>query len=120
MQAGRLRDRVVVREPSTSRDPSGQPVEALHDGAETKKKGISGRSGSRWCLETAVATIRVWNTLFRSDITVASRLTVATGAFKGAIFIIIIRQSLTLACSARNSLQTGYPKMIETSLDFPG
>ena len=61
MQAGRLRDRVVVQNLTTSRDPSGQPVEAWHDGAER----------------------------FRSDITAASRLRVMTGAFKGAILNII-------------------------------
>ena len=45
MQAGRLRDRVVVQNITASRDPSGQPVETWYDGAETwaEVKGISGR-----------------------------------------------------------------------------
>lgn len=61
MQAGRLRDRVVVQNITTSRDPSGQPVETWHDGAETwaEVKGISGRELVAAGAETAVATIRV-------------------------------------------------------------
>lgn len=90
MQAGRLRDRVVIQNITTSRDPSGQPVEAWHDGAETwaEVKGISGRELVAAGAETAVATIRVW-TRFRSDISAASRLRVETGPFKGAILSII-------------------------------
>ncbi|CZX63947.1 MULTISPECIES: phage head closure protein [Enterobacter] len=90
MQAGRLRDRVVIQNITTSRDPSGQPVETWHDGAETwaEVKGISGRELVAAGAETAVATIRVW-TRFRSDITAASRLRVMTGPFKGAILNII-------------------------------
>lgn len=90
MQAGRLRDRVVIQNITTSRDPSGQPVETWHDGAETwaEVKGISGRELVTAGAETAVATIRVW-TRFRSDITPASRLRVMTGPLKGAILNIV-------------------------------
>ena len=90
MQAGRLRDRVVIQNITTSRDPSGQLVESWHDGAEiwAEVKGISGRELVAAGAETAVANIRVW-TRFRSDITAASRLRVMTGAFKGAILNII-------------------------------
>ncbi|MFT0667933.1 phage head closure protein [Enterobacter hormaechei subsp. xiangfangensis] len=90
MQAGRLRDRVVIQNITTSRDPSGQPVETWHNGAEAwaEVKGISGRELVAAGAETAVATIRVW-TRFRSDITAASRLRVMTGPLKGAILNII-------------------------------
>ncbi|MDI3139449.1 phage head closure protein [Enterobacter kobei] len=90
MQAGRLRDKVVVQNITTSRDPSGQLVETWHDGAETwaEVKGVSGRELVAAGAETAVATIRVW-TRFRSDITAASRLRVMTGAFRGAILNIV-------------------------------
>ncbi len=90
MQAGRLRDRVIIQNITTSRDPSGQPVELWHDGAEiwAEVKGISGRELVAAGAETAVATIRVW-ARFRSDITAASRLRVVTGPFKGGILNII-------------------------------
>lgn len=62
MQAGRLRDRVVVQNITTSRDPSGQPVESWTGGnpvpAEVKR--ISGREQLSGGAETAQATIRVW------------------------------------------------------------
>lgn len=90
MQAGRLRDRVIIQNITTSRDPSGQPVESWHEGAETwaEVKGISGRELVAAGAETAVATIRVW-TRFHSEITAASRLRVVTGPFKGATLNII-------------------------------
>lgn len=90
MQAGRLRDRVVIQNITTSRDPSGQLVESWHDGAETwaEVKGISGRELVAAGAETAVATIRVW-TRFRSDVTAASRIKVVTGPFKGSTLNII-------------------------------
>ena len=76
MQAGRLRDRVVVQNITTSRE------------IWAEVKGISGREPVAAGAETAVATIRVW-TRFRSDITAASRLRVIIGPFKGAILNII-------------------------------
>ncbi|ELE9716826.1 TPA: phage head closure protein [Enterobacter kobei] len=84
MQAGRLRDRVVVQNITTSRDPSGQPVEAWHDGAETwaEVKGISGRELVAAGAETAEATVRVWMR-YRHDVSAASRIKVTTGPFKG-------------------------------------
>ncbi|WP_405125381.1 phage head closure protein (plasmid) [Pseudomonas marginalis] len=90
MQAGRLRDRVLVQNITTSRDPSGQPVETWHDGAETwaEVKGISGRELVSAGAETSIATIRVW-TRFRSDITAACRIKVVTGPLKGSILNII-------------------------------
>ena len=65
MQAGRLRDRVVVQNITTSRDPSGQPVETWHDGAEiwAEVKGISGREPVAAGAETAVATIESMDTI---------------------------------------------------------
>lgn len=90
MQAGRLRDRVVIQNITTSRDPSGQLVESWHDGAEiwAEVKGISGRELVAAGAETAVATIRVW-TRFRSDITAASRIRVVSGPFKSALLNIV-------------------------------
>ena len=87
MQAGRLRDMVVIQNITTSRDPS---VETWHDCAETwsEVKGISGRELVAAGAETAVATIRVW-TRFRNDITAASRFRVMTGPFKGTILNIV-------------------------------
>lgn len=90
MHAGRLRDRVVIQNITTSRDPSGQLVESWHDGAEiwAEVKGISGRELVAAGAETAVATIRVW-TRFRSDITAASRIRVVSGPFKSALLNIV-------------------------------
>ncbi len=45
MQAGRLRDRVVILNATTVRSPSGHPVETMTEGATiwAEVKGISGR-----------------------------------------------------------------------------
>ncbi|HAT3951852.1 TPA: phage head closure protein [Kluyvera ascorbata] len=90
MQAGRLRDMLVIQNITTTRDPSGQAVESWHDGATTwaEIKGISGRELIAAGAETAVATIRVW-TRFRRDITAASRLRIITGPLKGTTLNII-------------------------------
>ena len=81
MQAGRLRDRVIILNVTTARSPSGHPVETVTEGATVwaeVKEIISGGA------ETAQATVRVWMR-FRRDVTATSRLKVLTGAFKGAI-----------------------------------
>ena len=79
MQAGRLRDRVIILNVTTARSPSGHPVETVTEGATVwaEVKGISGREIISGGAETAQATVRVWMR-FR-------RLKVLTGAFKGAI-----------------------------------
>lgn len=90
MQAGRLRDRLVVQNPTTTRSPTGQPVKTWSD-AETiwaEVKGISGREQMSAGAELAEATIRVW-IRFRHDVTAASRLKVLTGPFKGAVLNVI-------------------------------
>ncbi|MBI9233153.1 phage head closure protein [Escherichia coli] len=86
MQAGRLRDRVIILNVTTARSPSGQPVETVTEGATVwaEVKGISGREIISGGAETAQATVRVWMR-FRRDVTATSRLKVLTGAFKGAI-----------------------------------
>lgn len=86
MQAGRLRDRVVILNITTSRTPSGHPEETLKEGDTVwaEVKGISGRERISGGAETAQTTVRVWMR-FRRDVTAASRLKVLTGAFKGAI-----------------------------------
>ncbi|MDU4436550.1 MAG: phage head closure protein, partial [Pluralibacter gergoviae] len=86
MQAGRLRDRLVVQNPTTIRSPTGQPVKAWSDGPTVwaEVKGISGNEQMSAGAETAEATIRVW-IRFRRDVTAASRLKVLTGPFKGAV-----------------------------------
>ncbi|MCU6671166.1 phage head closure protein [Enterobacteriaceae bacterium H4N4] len=90
MQAGRLRDRVTVQNFTTTRDTSGQPVEAWNNGTTiwAEVKGISGRELVAAGAETSQATIRVW-TRFRRDITAASRLRVDTGPLKGAVLNIV-------------------------------
>ncbi|EMM5750030.1 TPA: phage head closure protein [Klebsiella pneumoniae] len=86
MQAGRLRHRVTIQNFTTSRTPSGQPVEKWEDGKTiwAEVKGISGRELLAAGVEHADATIRVW-VRFRNDISAASRLNVRTGPFKGAV-----------------------------------
>ncbi|MFS6936252.1 phage head closure protein [Klebsiella oxytoca] len=86
MQAGRLRHRVTIQNFTTSRTPSGQPVEKWEDGKTiwAEVKGISGRELLAAGVEHADATIRVW-VRFRSDISATSRLKVRTGPFKGAV-----------------------------------
>ncbi|MEB7742264.1 phage head closure protein [Escherichia coli] len=86
MQAGRLRDRVVIQNVSTVRSPSGHPVERFVEGAVVRAevRGISGRERMSAGAETAQTTVRVWMR-FRCDVTAASRLKVLTGAFKGVI-----------------------------------
>ncbi|EEV0948244.1 phage head closure protein [Escherichia coli] len=89
MQAGRLRDRVVILNATTVRSPSGYPVETMTEGATiwAEVKGISGRERISGGAETAQATVRVWMR-FRRDVTATSCLKVLTGAFKGAILSI--------------------------------
>lgn len=96
MQAGRLRDRVVILNATTVRSPSGHPVETMTEGATIwaevkgisgKVKGNSGRERISGGAETAQATVRVWMR-FRRDVTATSCLKVLTGAFKGAILSI--------------------------------
>ncbi len=62
MQAGRLRHRVTIQNFTTSRTPSGQPVEKWEDGKTiwAEVKGISGRELLAAGAERADATIRVW------------------------------------------------------------
>ena len=90
MQAGRLRDRLVVQNPTTTRSPTGQPVKSWSDGPAVwaEVKGISGNEQMSAGVETAEATIRVWMR-FRRDVTAASRLKVLTGPFKGAVLNVI-------------------------------
>ena len=61
MQAGRLRDRVVILNITTSRTPSGHPEETLNEGATVwaEVKGISGRERISGGAETA----QVWTPL---------------------------------------------------------
>ncbi|HBS6838317.1 phage head closure protein, partial [Klebsiella pneumoniae] len=86
MQAGRLRHRVTIQNFTTTRTPSGQPVENWEDGKTiwAEVKGISGRELLAAGAEHADATIRVW-VRFRRDISASSRLKVRTGPFKGAV-----------------------------------
>ncbi len=90
MQAGRLRDRVVIQNITTSRDPSGQPVESWTSGntVPAEVKGISGREQLSGGAETAQATIRVWMR-FRSELNASSRLEVLSGPYKGQVLNII-------------------------------
>ncbi|QEY43289.1 hypothetical protein FNP79_15055 [Escherichia coli] len=62
MEPGRFRHRVKILTFTTSRDPSGQPVESWTGGNQVpaEVKGISGREQLSGGAETAQATIRVW------------------------------------------------------------
>ncbi|WP_261666894.1 phage head closure protein [Erwinia mallotivora] len=84
MQAGRLRDRVIIQNFSTQRTPSGQPEKVWKEGATVRAeiKGISGREMMTSDAEKAEATIRVWMR-YRDDISAASRLICLSGPFKG-------------------------------------
>ena len=112
MQAGRLRHRVTIQNFTTTRTPSGQPVENWEDGKTiwAEVKGISGRELLAAGAEHADATIRVW-VRFRRDISASSRLKVRTGPFKGAV-LNVIRASGSgyKRYPAGNSLQTGAEK----------
>ncbi|HIG7468448.1 TPA: phage head closure protein [Klebsiella pneumoniae] len=86
MQAGRLRHRVTIQNFTTSRTPSGQPVEKWEDGKtiSAEVKGRSGREMMTSGAEHAEATIRVW-VRFKSgsSIYTTSRLKVLSGPYKG-------------------------------------
>ncbi|HGO5397577.1 TPA: phage head closure protein [Klebsiella oxytoca] len=92
MQAGRLRERVTIQNPITSRTPSGQVVESWENGATIRAevRGISGRELLSSGAETAEATIRLW-VRYRRDITAASRFAVLSGPFKDAVLNVIGR-----------------------------
>lgn len=84
MQAGRLRDRVTISNFTSTRSPSGQPIQKWVDGKTVwaEVKGISGRELLSAGAEQAQSTIRVY-VRYRNDITAASRLNIITGPFKG-------------------------------------
>ena len=86
MQAGRLRHRVTIQNFTTTRTPSGQPVENWEDGKtiSAEVKGRSGREMMASGAEHAEATIRVW-VRFKSgsSIYTTSRLKVLSGPYKG-------------------------------------
>lgn len=86
MQAGRLRHRVTIQNFTTSRTPSGQPVEKWEDGKtiSAEVKGRSGREMMASGAEHAEAAIRVW-VRFKSgsSIYATSRLKVLSGPYKG-------------------------------------
>ncbi|MFP1591548.1 phage head closure protein [Escherichia coli] len=86
MQAGRLRDRVIILNVTTARSiRRGHPVETVTEELVwAEVRGISGRERMSAGAETAQATVRVWMR-FRRDVTAASRLKVLTGAYKGTI-----------------------------------
>ena len=90
MEPGRFRHRVKILTFTTSRDPSGQPVESWTGGnlVPAEVKGISGREQLSGGAETAQATIRVWMR-FRSELNASSRLEVLSGPYKGQVLNII-------------------------------
>lgn len=90
MEPGRFRHRVKILTFTTSRDPSGQPVESWSGGnlVPAEVKGISGREQMSGGAETAQATIRVW-IRFRSELNASSRLEVLSGPYKGQVLNII-------------------------------
>ena len=90
MEPGRFRHRVKILTFTTSRDPSGQPVESWTGGNQVpaEVKGISGREQLSGGAETAQATIRVWMR-FSSELNASSRLEVLSGPYKGQVLNII-------------------------------
>ncbi|BBS32768.1 TPA: phage head closure protein [Enterobacter kobei] len=90
MEPGRFRHRVKILTFTTSRDPSGQPVESWTGGnpVPAEVNGISGREQLSGGAETAQATIRVWMR-FRSELNASSRLEVLSGPYKGQVLNII-------------------------------
>ena len=90
MEPGRFRHRVKILTFTTSRDPSGQPVESWTSGntVPAEVKGISGREQLSGGAETAQATIRVWMR-FRLELNASSRLEVLSGPYKGQVLNII-------------------------------
>ncbi|MBW9634945.1 phage head closure protein [Escherichia coli] len=86
MEPGRFRHRVKILTFTTSRTPSGQPVEKWEDGKtiSAEVKGRSGREMMASGAEHAEATIRVW-VRFKSgsSIYATSRLKVLSGPYKG-------------------------------------
>lgn len=90
MEPGRFRHRVKILNFTTSRDPSGQPVESWSGGnpVPAEVKGISGREQLSGGAETAQATIRVWMRS-RAEVNATSRLEVLSGPYKGQVLNII-------------------------------
>lgn len=90
MEPGRFRHRVKILNFTTSRDPSGQPVESWSAGnpVPAEVKGISGREQLSGGAETSQATIRVWMR-FRAELNASSRLEVLSGPYKGQVLNII-------------------------------
>ncbi|HDT6510543.1 TPA: phage head closure protein [Klebsiella aerogenes] len=86
MKIGPMRHRITICNFTSSRSPSGQPIEIWEDGKTiwAEVKGIGGRELLAAGVEHADATIRVW-VRFRNDISAASRLKVRSGPFKGAV-----------------------------------
>ena len=85
MRAGRNRHKVLIQNPVTVRQPSGQPKIEWRDGdfpVWAEVKGISGRELVASGAEKAEATVRVWMR-YRSDVTASSRIRVITGSYKG-------------------------------------
>jgi SPP1 family predicted phage head-tail adaptor len=84
MQAGRLRDRVIIQNYVETRSPSGQPEKVWSNTATVwaEVKGISGRELISAGAEKAEATIRVWMR-YRKDIVASSRIYCLSGPYKG-------------------------------------
>lgn len=86
MQAGRLRDRVIIQNFVEIRNPSGQPEKVWSDTALVwaEVKGISGRELISAGAEKAEATIRVWMR-YRKDIVASSRIYCISGSYRGLV-----------------------------------
>ena len=84
MTIGPMRHRITIRNFTSTRTPSGQPVEEWADGATiwAEVKGISGRESLTAGAERTDATVRVW-VRYRNDILASSRLLVLNGPYKG-------------------------------------
>lgn len=88
--SGRLNDAVTILNATTTRGPSGHPVETWENGKTVHAEvlGVSGREQMASGAETATATVRVWMR-WRGDVTAASRLMCLSGPFKGVTLSVI-------------------------------
>lgn len=88
ISAGRLIQALTIQNFTTTRSPSGQPIESWSDGETIRAdiQGISGRELIRSGAELAEATVRVYvRGESAGSISAASRLKVLTGPYKNQV-----------------------------------
>lgn len=101
MQAGKLRDQILIQHSISARMPSGQMLESWVGGKRVWAEitGITSRELLSSGAQTAEATLRVL-VRFRRDITASSRLKVLTGSFKGETLQVVGAPIPDVCCSS--------------------